>query len=52
MAWNFGASLETCVRPADADRSRVRVGGLTSVRMVPRTAFSSGMGPEAASPTT
>ena len=51
MAWNFGASLETCVRPADANRSRVRVGGLTSVRMVPRTAASSGVGPEAASPT-
>jgi hypothetical protein len=37
MAWDFGAGPETCVRPV-ADRSRVRVGGLTSVRMIPRTA--------------
>ena len=47
MVWNFGAGPETCVRPADADRSRVRVGGLTSVRMVPRTAVIGGIGPDA-----
>jgi hypothetical protein len=52
MAWDFGAGPETCVRPVDADRSRVRVGGLTSVRMIPRTAVNSGIGPEASSPTT
>jgi len=46
MAWDFGAGSETCVRPADADRYRVRVGGLTSVRMIPRTAVSGGIGPE------
>ena len=47
MVWNFGAGPETCVRPANADRSRVRVGGLTSVRMVPRTAVNGGIGPDA-----
>jgi hypothetical protein len=41
MAWDFGAGPETCVRPVGADRSRVRVGGLTSVRMIPRTAVNS-----------
>lgn len=51
MAWDFGAGPETCVRPADADRSRVRVGGLTSVRMIPRTAVNGGIGPEAISTT-
>jgi len=47
MAWDFGAGPETCVRPVDANRSRVRVGGLTSVRMIPRTAVNGGIGPEA-----
>jgi hypothetical protein len=47
MAWDFGAGPETCVRPMDADRSRVRVGGLTSVRMIPRTAVKGGIGLEA-----
>lgn len=47
MAWDFGAGPETCVRSVDADRSRVRVGGLTSVRMIPRTTVNSGIGPEA-----
>jgi hypothetical protein len=51
MAWDFGVGPETCVRPVDADRSRVRVGGLTSVRMIPRTAVNSGIGPEVTSPT-
>lgn len=51
MAWDFGAGPETCVRPVDADRSRVRVGGLTSVRMIPRTAVNGGIGPEAISTT-
>jgi hypothetical protein len=51
MAWDFGAGLETCVQPVDADRSRVRVGGLTSVRMIPRTAVNGGIGPEAISTT-
>jgi hypothetical protein len=46
MAWDFGAGSETCVRPADADRYRVRVGGLTSVRMIPRTAVGGRIGPE------
>jgi hypothetical protein len=47
MAWDFGAGPETCVRPMDADRSRVRVVGLTSVRMIPRTAVKGGIGLEA-----
>jgi hypothetical protein len=51
MTWNFGAGPETCVRPLDADRSRVRVGGLTSVRMIPRTAVNGGIGPKAISTT-
>lgn len=49
MAWDFGAGPERCVRPVDADRSRVRVGGLTSVRMIPRTAVNNGIGSEAIS---
>jgi hypothetical protein len=52
MAWDFGAGPEIYVRPMDADRSRVRVGGLTSVRMIPRTAVNGGIGPEAISTTT
>lgn len=44
MAWDFGAGPERCVQPVDADRSRVRVGGLTSVRMIPRTAVNGGIG--------
>jgi hypothetical protein len=51
MAWNFGAGPETCVRPLGVDRSRVRVGGLTSVRMIPRTAVNGGIGPDAISTT-
>lgn len=51
MAWDFGAGIETCVRPMDADRSRVRVGGLTSVRMIPRSAVNCGIGPETISTT-
>ena len=38
MAWDFGAGPEKCQRRVDMDRTRVRVGGLTSVRMIPRTA--------------
>jgi hypothetical protein len=38
MAWDFGAGPEKCQRHVDTDRTRVRVGGLTSVRMIPRTA--------------
>jgi hypothetical protein len=45
MAWDFGAGTEKCQRRVDADRTRVRVGGLTSVRMVPRTAADGEMGP-------
>ena len=51
MAWDFGAGPERCVRLMDADRSRVRVGGLTSVRMIPRTAVDGGIGPKAISMT-
>jgi hypothetical protein len=51
MAWDFGVGLETCVRPVDVDRSRVRVGGLTSVRMIPRTPVNGRIGPEAISTT-
>ena len=51
MAWDFGAGSEICVRPVDANHSRVRVGGLTNVRMIPRTAINGGMGPEAISTT-
>jgi len=38
MAWDFGAGPEKCHRRVDTDRTRVRVGGLTSVRMIPRMA--------------
>jgi hypothetical protein len=41
MAWDFGAGQETRLRHVNADRSRVRVGGLTSVRMIPRSAVDS-----------
>lgn len=51
MAWDFGAGPEICVRPVDTNRSRVRVGGLTSVRMIPRTAINGGLGPEGISTT-
>lgn len=51
MAWDFGAGTETYMRRVDADRSRVRVGGLTSVRMIPRTAVNGEIRPEAAPPT-
>ena len=51
MAWDFGAGPGRGVRPVDADRSRVRVGGLTSVRMIPRTAANCGIGSEAISMT-
>jgi hypothetical protein len=46
MAWDFGAGPEKCQRRVDADRTRVRVGGLTSVRMVPRTAADGEIGPK------
>jgi hypothetical protein len=42
MAWDFGAGPERCQRRVDTDRTRVRVGGLTSVRMMPRTAVHGG----------
>lgn len=51
MAWDFGAGPETYVRPVDGNRSRVRVGGLTSVRMIPRTAVHGGIGRKAISTT-
>jgi hypothetical protein len=52
MAWDFGAGPETCLRRVDADRSRVRVGGLTSVRMIPRSAVDGEIGPAAIPATT
>jgi hypothetical protein len=47
MAWDFGAGPEKCQRRVDADRIRVRVGALTSVRMIPRTAVDGEIGPMA-----
>lgn len=47
MAWDFGAGPEKCQQRVDTDRTRVRVGGLTSVRMVPRTAADGEIGPMA-----
>ena len=47
MAWDFGAGPEKCHRRVDTDRTRVRVGGLTSVRMIPRTAVDGESGSRA-----
>jgi hypothetical protein len=49
MAWDFGAGPEKCQRRVDADRTRVRVGGLTSVRMIPRTVVDGEVGPKTTS---
>lgn len=38
MAWDFGVSSEMGGRGANVHQPQVRVGGLTSVRMIPRTA--------------
>ena len=38
MAWDFGVGSEIAERGANVHRPQVRVGGLTSVRMIPRTA--------------
>jgi hypothetical protein len=48
MAWDFGAGSEKCQRRVDADRTQVRVGGLTRVRMTPRPAVDGEIGPKAA----
>jgi hypothetical protein len=48
MAWDFGAGPEKFQRRVDTDRTRVRVGGLTSVRMIPRTAVDGEIGPKTA----
>jgi hypothetical protein len=37
MAWDFGVSQQASARHVDVHRPQVRVGGLTSVRMIPRT---------------
>jgi hypothetical protein len=37
MAWDFGVGSEMGERHANVYRPQVRVGGLTSVRMIPRT---------------
>ena len=37
MAWDFGVGQQTTTRHMDVRRPQVRVGGLTSVRMIPRT---------------
>lgn len=51
MAWDFGAGPERCQRRVDTDRTRrVRVGGLTSVRMIPRTAVHGGQSDSKATP--
>jgi hypothetical protein len=50
MAWDFGAGPERCQRRVDTDRTRVRVGGLTSVRMIPRTAVHGGESGSKATP--
>ena len=36
MAWDFGVGSEMVERRANVYRPQVRVGGLTSVRMIPR----------------
>jgi hypothetical protein len=46
MAWDFGAGPEKCQRRVDQDRTRVRVGGLTNVRMIPRTVVDGEVGPK------
>lgn len=44
MAWDFGIGSEMAERGANAHRPQVRVGGLTSVRMIPRTAVDGKVG--------
>ena len=44
MAWDFGVGSQTRTRRVDVNRSQVRVGGLTSVRMIPRTAADGEIG--------
>jgi hypothetical protein len=45
MAWDFGVGPQTSTQRVDVHRHQVRVGGLTSVRMVPRTAVDGEIGP-------
>jgi hypothetical protein len=37
MAWDFGVGQQASERHVDVHHPQVRVGGLTSVRMIPRT---------------
>ncbi|KAI9459125.1 hypothetical protein BJY52DRAFT_1266399 [Lactarius psammicola] len=50
MAWDFGVGSEMGGRGANVHRPQVRVGGLTSVRMIPRTAVDGEVGSRAFSP--
>jgi hypothetical protein len=52
MAWDFGVSSQTSTRHVDVHRSQVRVGGLTSVRMIPRTVVDGQIGPGIIRPST
>ncbi|KAI0305369.1 hypothetical protein B0F90DRAFT_1815592 [Multifurca ochricompacta] len=49
MAWDFGTGPDMSVRHAGSNRPQVHVGGLTSVRMILRTAVDGKIGPWAAS---
>ncbi|KAI0267269.1 hypothetical protein BC834DRAFT_870546 [Gloeopeniophorella convolvens] len=42
MIWNFGVDPETCRQRMNAERARIRIGGLTSVRMIPKSALGDG----------
>ena len=50
MAWDFGVGSEMVERGANVCRPQVRVGGLTSVRMIPRTAVDGEVGFRASPP--
>jgi hypothetical protein len=50
MAWDFGFGSEMAERGANVHRPQVRVGGLTSVRMIPRSAVHGEVGFRASPP--
>jgi hypothetical protein len=52
MAWDFGVGSQTFTRHVDVHRPQVRVGGLTSVRMIPRTVIDGEIGPGVTRPST
>ncbi len=50
MAWDFGVGPEMDEHGSNGHRGQVRVGGLTSVRMIPRTVVDSEAGTRASPP--